>query len=79
MGKRHGANAGKGINLIKHHEDDTREVFEVDSDTDKRKRYLVTRNTEDESWACTCKSWVFQNGTDAKGYCKHIRFAVSFK
>jgi len=79
MGKQHGSTAGKGINLIAHNESEDREIFQCGSDSDKRKSYHITHDLEQGGWACTCPSWVYQNGTDEEGDCKHIRFAKAFK
>ena len=38
------------------------------SDVIESRYYMVRRD-----WSCTCKSFQYQQGTDARGYCKHIR------
>jgi len=75
MGKKHGSSAGKGIRIIDHRHDRCGTIVRVESDSDKRKRYTVTHTMTDNinAWACTCRSWVHQNGTHPDGSCKHIR------
>lgn len=51
-------------------------VFEVPSETDKDKTYLVT-NYRPDRWSCTCKDYIYRSHDD-DGYstnhkCKHIK------
>lgn len=52
------------------------DVYEVDSDTNLRRKYLVTFGTEGKFWSCTCPAYAIKRnrkgGLGHVGMCKHI-------
>jgi hypothetical protein len=51
--------------------------FVVNSATDRRRRYIVTRKSANK-WQCSCPRWIFgvkqPDGTRRRENCKHILF-----